>query len=178
MSVNLNNMPPQIQKNFTDKLLSTPERNCIHNLFASVVEVNDNDGFINRQSRYDALDTFEVPLDNAQLNPPSQLLSRVDVDARVRNYATYVVITKQVSITNQDPILNAAAARLGQAYKETSDILQRDNLEATASVVNAVGGSNGRVEIAVVKSFLMDLKLLARNGEDNKAQAEQFALAA
>jgi len=143
MTVSINNMPPQIQQNYTDKLLSTPERNCIHNLFASVVEVADNDGFINRQSRYDALDTFEVPLDNAQMNPPAQLLSRVDVDCRVRNYATYIVLTKQVTITNQDPILNAAAARLGQAYKETSDILQRDNLESSASVVNSVGGSNG-----------------------------------
>lgn len=136
-------MPPQIQQNYTDKLLSTPERNCIHNLFASVIEVKDNDGFINRQSRYDALDTFEVPLDNTQMNPPSQLLSRVDVDCRVRNYATYIVLTKQVTMTNQDPILNASAARLGQAYKETSDILQRDNLESAASVINCVGGSNG-----------------------------------
>lgn len=143
MSVNIGNMPPQIQQNYTDKILSTPERNCIHNLFASVVEVADNDGFINRQSRYDALDTFEVPLDNAQLNPPAQLLTRVDVDCRVRNYATYLVLTKQVTITNQDPILNAAAARLGQAYKETSDILQRDNLESSATIVNSVGGNNG-----------------------------------
>lgn len=103
MSVNINNMPPQIAQNYTNKLLSTPERNCIYNLFASVVEVADNDGFINRQSRYDALDTFEVPVDNAQFNPPSQLLSRVDVDCRVRNYATYVVLTRQVTITNQDP---------------------------------------------------------------------------
>jgi len=96
MSVNLNNMPPQIQQNYTDKLLSTPERNCIHNLFASVVEMPNNSGFIDTQSRYDALDTFEVPLDNTQMNPPAQLLSRVDVQCRVRNYATYVVITKQV----------------------------------------------------------------------------------
>jgi len=157
MSVNLNNMPSQIQQNYTDKLLSTPERNCIHNLFASVVEVNDNDGFINRQSRYDALDTFEVPLDNAQLNPPAQLLSRVDVDCRVRNYATYIVLTKQVTITNQDPILNAAAARLGQAYKETSDILQRDNLESSASVVNSVGGNNGDLPTEMALSDLDDI---------------------
>ena len=103
MSVNINNMPPQIQQNYTQKLLSTPERNCIHNLFASVIEVQDNDGFINRKSRYDALETFEVPLDNSQMNPPAQLLSRVDIDCRVRNYATYVVLTKQVTMTNQDP---------------------------------------------------------------------------
>jgi hypothetical protein len=31
---------------------------------------------------------------------------------------------------------------------------------------------------ADLKSSLMDLKLLPRNGEDNKAQAEQYALAA
>lgn len=143
MSVNINNMPPQIQQNYTNKLLSTPERNCIHNLFASVIEVEDNNGFINRQSRYDPLETFEVPVDNAQNNPPSQLLTRVDVDCRVRNYATYVILTKQVTMTNQDPILNASAARLGQAYKETSDVLQRDNLESSASLVNCVNGSNG-----------------------------------
>jgi len=157
MSVNLNNMPPQIQQNYTQKLLSTPEKNCIHNLFASVVEVNDNDGFINRQSRYDRLDTFEVPLDNAQMNPPSQLLSRVDVDCRVRNYATYLVLTKQVTMTNQDPILNAAAARLGQAYKETSDVLQRDNLESSASLVNCVGGSNGDLPTEMALSDLDDV---------------------
>lgn len=165
MSVNLNNMPPQIQQNFTDKLLATPERNCVHNLFASVVEVNDNEGFINRQSRYDALDTFEVPLDNAQLNPPSQLLSRVDVDCRVRNYATYLVLTKQVTMTNQDPILNAAAARLGQAYKETSDILQRENLESTASVVNSVGGQNGDLPTEVSLEDFDDITSVLQNND-------------
>jgi hypothetical protein len=37
-------------------------------------------GFIDRQSRYERLDTFEVPLDDAQMNPPPQNLNRVDVD--------------------------------------------------------------------------------------------------
>ena len=158
-------MPSQIQQNYTNKLLSTPERNCIHNLFASVIEVQDNDGFINRQSRYDALDTFEVPIDNAQLNPPSQLLSRVDVDCRVRNYATYIVLTRQVTITNQDPILNASAARLGQAYKETSDVLQRDNLESSASVVNCVGGLNGDLPTEMAVSDLDEIVALLQTND-------------
>jgi len=165
MSVNLNNMPPQIQQNYTDKLLSTPERNTIHNLFASVIEVEDNDGFINRQSRYDALDTFEVPLDNTQLNPPNQQLTRVDVDCRVRNYATYVVITKQVSMTVQDPILNAAAARLGQAFRETSDILQRDNLESGASIVNCTGGSNGDLPTEMTLEDLDGIVAVLQNND-------------
>jgi N4-gp56 family major capsid protein len=157
MTVSLTTLPPQIQQRYNAKLLSTPERNCIHNLFATPVELPDNQGFIDRQSRYDRLDRFPVPLDDAQLNPPSQLLNRVDVDCRVRVYATYIVLTRQVTITNEDPVLNSAAARLGQAMRETQDVLQRDNLEATASIVNCVGGSNGDLPTEMEVSDIDDI---------------------
>ncbi len=142
-SVSVATLPPQIQQRYNAKLLSTPERNNIHNLFAVPVELPDNEGFIDRQSRYDRLDRFPVPLDDAGLNPPSQMLNRVDVDCRVRVYATYIVLTRNVTITNEDPVLNSATARLGQAMRETQDVLQRDNLESSASVINSVGGANG-----------------------------------
>jgi len=145
MTVSISSMPPQIQQRYNAKLLSTPERNLIHNLFAVPVELPDNNGFIDRQSRYDRLDLFPVPMDDAMTNPPSQQLNRVDVDCRVRVYSTYIVLTRQVTITNEDPVLNSAAARLGQALRETQDVLQRDSLEATASVVNCVSGGNGDV---------------------------------
>ena len=156
-SVNIGTMPPQIQQRYNSKLLSTPERNCIFNLFAVPVELPDNQGFIDRQSRYDRLERFPVALDDAQLNPPSQSLNRVDVDCRVRVYATYIVLTKQVTITNEDPILNSAAARLGQAMRETQDLLQRDNLESTASIVNCIGGSNGDLPTEMEVSDVDDI---------------------
>lgn len=163
MTVSISTLPPQIQQRYNQKLLLTPERNLIHNLFASPVELPDNQGFIDRQSRYDRLDLFPVPLDDAQNNPPAQQLNRVDVDCRVRVYATYILLTRQVTITNEDPVLNSAAARLGQAARETQDVLQRDNLEATASVVNCVNGVNGDVptemtttDIDEVTSILQD----------------------
>jgi N4-gp56 family major capsid protein len=165
MTVNLGNMPPQIQQRYNAKLLSTPERNNIHNLFAVPVELPDNQGFIDRQSRYDRLDRFPVPLDDAQLNPPSQLLSRVDVDCRVRVYATYIVLTKQVTITNEDPVLNSAAARLGQAARETQDVLQRDNLEASASLINCVGGSNGDLPTEMAVSDVDDVFALMQGND-------------
>jgi len=143
MTVSLGSLPPQIQQRYNEKLLSTPERNLIHNLAATPVMLPDNMGYIDRQSRYERLDLFPVPLDDAQQNPPAQLLNRVDIDCRVRVYSTYIVMTRQVTITNEDPILNSAAARLGQAARETQDVLQRDNLEGTMSVVNCVGGVNG-----------------------------------
>ena len=54
-------------------------------------------------------------------------------------------------------VLNSAAARLGQALRETQDALQRDNLEATASVVNCVGGSNGDVPTEMNVSDVDDI---------------------
>lgn len=143
MTVSISTLPPQIQQRYNAKLLSTPERNLVHMLFASPVELPDNQGFIDRQSRYDRLDLFPTPLDDSQVNPPSQQLNRVDVDCRVRVYATYIVLTRQVTITNEDPVLNSAAARLGQSLRETQDVLVRDQLESSASVINCVGGSNG-----------------------------------
>jgi N4-gp56 family major capsid protein len=163
MTVSIASLPPQIQQRYNAKLLSTPERNNIHNLFATPVELPDNQGFIDRQSRYDRLDLFPVPLDDAQLNPPSQQLNRVDVDCRVRVYATYIVLTKQVTITNEDPVLNSASARLGQALRETQDILQRDNLEARMCGLS--------------KPSLIDLEAYGVSYGD-RAQAEQFVLAA
>ena len=157
MTVSISSLPPQIQQRYNTKLLSTPERNNIHNLFATPVELPDNNGFIDRQSRYEALDRFPVPLDDGQNNPPSQQLNRVDVDCRMRVYATYIVLTRQVTITNEDPILNSAAARLGQALRETQDILQRDNLEATASVINCIGGLNGDLPTQMVISDVDDV---------------------
>jgi hypothetical protein len=105
MTVTLASLPPQIQQRYNAKLLSTPEHNLVHMLFASPVELPDNQGYIDRQSRYDRLELFPIPLDDAQTNPPSQQLHRVDVDCRVRVYATYIVLTRQVTITNEDPDL-------------------------------------------------------------------------
>lgn len=87
MTVSIATMPSQIQQRYNQKLLTTPEHNLIHMLGAVPVELPDNMGFIDRQSRYDRLDLFPVPLDDAQTNSPAQLLNRVDVDCRVDELA-------------------------------------------------------------------------------------------
>jgi len=132
-------------------------------LFATPVELPDNQGFIDRQSRYDRLDLFPVPLDDSQVNPPAQQLNRVDVDCRVRVYATYIVLTRQVTITNEDPVLNSAAARLGQALRETQDALVRDQLESSASVINCVGGTDGDLPTEMAISDVDDVVTVLQN---------------
>jgi N4-gp56 family major capsid protein len=102
--------------------------------------------------RYTRLETAPVPVNPAMLNPPSQLLTAVDLDARVDWYATYLIITKEVTLINQDPVLNSATARLAQSMRETEDQLIRDMLEATASIINCTGGTNGDNPTEMVRS--------------------------
>ena len=57
-------------------------------------------------------------------------------------------------------VLNEAAQRLGVSLRQTEDQLMRDMLAATATFINCVGGTNGRI-VAVIKPLVIDLELLA-----------------
>jgi len=143
MSTTSNVLPAPVQQKFSAKMLSTPQARLVHRIAAVPYKMPANSGTILRMRRYNRLETAPVPVNPAMMNPPAQQLTAVDVDATIDWYATYNVITKEVTLQNQDPALNQAAARLGQSLRETEDQLVRDMLEATASIVNCTGGTNG-----------------------------------
>lgn len=84
-----------------------------------------------------------VPLGNSGVTPPPQNLTAVDIDAQIQFYGTYVQINEQVTLQNQDPVLNECAARLGVSLRQTEDQLTSSMLASSASVINCVGGVNG-----------------------------------
>lgn len=65
--------------------------------------------------------------------------------------------------SNRVPVLNSAAARLGQAMRETQDVLVRDSLESSASVINCVGGSNGDLPTEMSLSDVDDVVTVLQN---------------
>jgi hypothetical protein len=65
--------------------------------------------------------------------------------------------------SNRMPVLNSAAARLGQALRETQDVLVRDAIEATASVINCVGGTNGDLPTEMTVSDIDDVVTVLQN---------------
>lgn len=72
-----------------------------------------NGGTTLRMRRYNPLGLAIVPLGNSGAIPAPQQLTAVDIDAKISFYGTYIDINEQVTLTNQDPVLNEAAARLG-----------------------------------------------------------------
>jgi N4-gp56 family major capsid protein len=115
----------------------------IHNIPAMRKQMPRNGGTTLRMRRYNALQTAMVPLGNTGLTPPSQQLTAVDIDATISFYGTYVQINEQVTLQNQDPVLNEAAARLGVSLRQTEDQLTRDMLAATAAQIDCIAGANG-----------------------------------
>lgn len=65
---------------------------------------------------------------------------------------TYVVITDQVTLINEDPVLNEAASLLSQSLRETEDELTREMLLSTASTINCTNGTNGDNPTEITRS--------------------------
>ena len=136
-------LPAPVQQSFSYKLLSVPVPNMIHKIPAMKKNMPRNGGTTLRMRRYNPLNTAMVPLGNSGITPPAQNLTAVDIDAKISFYGTYVQLNEQVTLQNQDPVLNECAARLGVSLRQTEDQLTRDMLAATASFINCVAGVNG-----------------------------------
>ena len=136
-------LPAPVQQSFSYKLLSVPVPNMIHKIPAMKKYMPRNGGTTLRMRRYNPLNTALVPLGNSGITPPAQVLTAVDIDARIDFYGTYVQLNEQVTLQSQDPVLNEAAARLGVSLRQTEDELTRNMLASTASAINCVSGVNG-----------------------------------
>ncbi|MGD0331224.1 MAG: hypothetical protein ABSB40_12415 [Nitrososphaeria archaeon] len=58
-----------------------------------------------------------VPLGTTGVTPPAQQLTAIDIDAKISFYGTFVQLNEQVTLQNQDPVLNECAARLGVSLR-------------------------------------------------------------
>lgn len=145
-------LPAPIQQSFSMKLLSVPVPYMIHKIPADLKAMPRNGGTTLRMRRYNPLATAPVPLGNSGITPPPQTLTAVNIDAMMDFYGTYILLNEQVTLQNQDPVLNEAAQRLGVSLRQTEDQLMRDMLASTASFINCTGGTNGDNPTEITRS--------------------------
>lgn len=159
-------LPAPVQQSFSYKLLAVPTPYMIHNIPAMLKRMPRNGGTTLRMRRYNPLSTATVPLGNSGVTPPPQVLTAVNIDAEISFYGTYVPINEQVTLQNQDPVLNEAARRLGVSLRQTEDELTRNMLASTASFINCTGGTNGDNPTEITRS---DVDLVIRTLSNNDA---------
>lgn len=159
-------LPAPVEQSFSYKLLSVPVPYFIHNIPAMLKNMPRNGGTTLRMRRYNALDTAIVPLGNSGVTPPPQQLTAVNIDAKIDFYGTYIILNEQVTLQNQDPVLNEATQRLGVSLRQTEDELTRNMLASTASSINATGGTNGDNPTELTRS---DIDVIIRTLANNNA---------
>lgn len=161
-------LPAPVQQSFSYKLLAVPVPTMIHKIPAVLKTMPRNGGTTMRMRRYNPLNTALVPLGNSGITPPPQNLTAVDIDAKISFYGTFVVINEQVTLQNQDPVLNECSKRLGVSLRQTEDELTRDMLASTASFINCTGGFNGDSPTEITRS---DIDTVVRTLKDNNADS-------
>lgn len=114
-------LPAPVQQSFSMKLLSVPTPYMIHKIPAELKAMPRNGGTTLRMRRYNPLATATVPLGNSGITPPPQNLTAINIDAKMDFYGTYVLLNEQVSLQNQDPVLNEATQRLGVSLNVMGD---------------------------------------------------------
>lgn len=145
-------LPAPVQQSFSYKLLAVPTPYFIYNIPATLKQMPRNGGTTLRMRRYNPLDTATVPLGNTGVTPPPQQLTAVNIDAEMSFYGTYIEINEQVTLQNQDPVLNEAAQRLGVSLRQTEDELTSSMLASSASFINCTGGTNGDNPTEITRS--------------------------
>lgn len=155
-----------VQQSFSFKLLSVPVPYMIHKIPADLKAMPRNGGTTLRMRRYNPLATAPVPLGNSGITPPPQQLTAINIDAQMSFYGTYILLNEQVTLQNQDPVLNEASQRLGVSLRQTEDQLMRDMLVSTASFINCVGGTNGDNPTEITRS---DIDTAVRTLRGNNA---------
>lgn len=136
-------LPAPVRQSFSQKLLSTPTANNIHKIAAEYKQMPRNGGNTLVMRRYESLGDALVPLGNTGVTPPPKTPTVVDIKAEISFYGTYVLINEQVTLQNEDPVLNELSLRLGASLRETEDKLTRNMLASTASSLNCTAGING-----------------------------------
>lgn len=114
-------LPAPVQQSFSFKLLSVPVPYMIHKIPADLRNMPRNGGTTLRVRRYNPLATAPVPLGNTGVAHPPQVLTAINMDAKMDFYGTYILLNEQVTLQNQDPVLNEAAQRLGVSLNIMGD---------------------------------------------------------
>ena len=85
-------LPPAVAQSYSQKMLSVKTPNNIHNIAAVPKMMPRNGGTDLRMRRPNPLLTSLVPLGNSGEPVPAQLLTAVDIDAKISFYGSFVIL--------------------------------------------------------------------------------------
>lgn len=137
------NLGPVILQSLAPAMLYVPTPSFNYITVCDKVSMPANGGTTMRFLRPRALQPPTVQLGNAGIDPPAQVPQRDIIDAQMAFFGTGCIINEQVVLQDQEGVLAWVSERLAVAMRQAEDLILRDYVLSSASVINAGGGSNG-----------------------------------
>lgn len=166
-------MPPELQLHFSEKFLATRTFNLIFSLGSDYHDAENHMGQTTRMRRYDPLSLDGGELDGSGLDPAPEIVNFADVDAKMEHFAKVLVINDQVTMYQNDRVLNKFTILLGQWLEEKQDQLMKQLQEGASSSINCTGGLNGDSPTEITAEDLDDVEV-ALLGADAKTILESI----
>lgn len=137
------NLGPMILQSLAPAMLYVPTPAFNYITVCDKVSMPSHGGTTMRFMRPRALTPPTVQLGNAGIDPPAQVPQRDIIDAQMAFFGTGCIINEQVILQDQEGVLAWVSERLAVAMRQAEDLILRDYVVSSASVLNAGGGSNG-----------------------------------
>lgn len=122
-----NDLSSQVRTYYDRTLLENAKPNLVHGQFGMTRPIPKNGGQKINFRRFDKLAPATTPLTEG-VTPNGSKLNITIVEATVRQYGAYYLLTDWLELTAPDPILTEATKNLGENAGETLDTIDREAL--------------------------------------------------
>lgn len=129
----IESLPPQVQQQYTMRMLSVPTPRMIHTIAAEKKTMDANNGTIINFRRYNPLKTSKVKLDTDGSTPPPQQLSATDIKAEISFYGSHIRLNERVTLQVQDPKMDGVYKSSLIDLEALTGIAEGDRAQASES---------------------------------------------
>lgn len=160
-------MSPAVALYYAEKTISAPTANLIHGICADKFTMPAHTGDIFRKRQFNDIPVDLVPLgDKGEEQAPGEW-GAINIDVRIQYFGKHLLLNQQMLLQNQKGVLAQATISLGRWLRKTEDMLTRDMLIATHSVIDCTEGVNGDNP---TEPTFEDIGLVVRTLRGNDAQ--------
>ena len=164
-----NDLSAELRTYYDRTLLENAKPNLVYGQFGMKRPIPKNGGQKINFRRFDKLEPATTPLTEGE-TPSGSKMNIEQIEATVKQYGTYYLLSDWLELTAPDPIMTEAMQNLGDNAGETFDIIDREALMLGTNVYYGDGSVTTRTGItADMKATLDGYKNCARILKRNNA---------
>lgn len=156
-----NDLSPEVRTYYDKVLIKNAKPKLVHDQAAQRRNVPKNAGQTINFRKFDKLAPATTALTEG-VTPTGSKLNMTKVEAPLKQYGAYVLLTDWLQLTGPDPVMTEVAEILGDNMGETLDTITRETLVTGTNVYYGDGSVAARTSITDAMKLSLDTVKVAR----------------